>query len=476
MSMLMLLCGSVFAEEVTINFDNDYATLFPTLPGVSCSANKEAGVEASSDGDFTETTTSTAVSGVTVTVSAAEEGKTPNRIWNASPRLRMYSGTFTVTGTDITKIVFNAPKFAVTASTGTLNGKTWTGDKTNEIVFTVTGNTQMKNIVVTLGESGGEIVPPNPEPEVKTVTIAEFNDAEVSNDVWYQLTGIVKNLMDDDIYGNFDLEDETGSVYVYGLVAEKGGAKKQFQQLVAEKGIKEGSKLTLIGNRGVYNETVEVVNAYFVNVENEETPIIEPITESVIFNFDDDYAMLFPTLPGVSSSANQNTGEEASSDGDITEALTSTAVNGVTVTVSAGEEGKTPNRIWSGSPRLRMYSGNFTVTGKNIVKIEFAASDFNLSTETGTLEGKIWTGKADEVVFKVKKKTLVKKIVVTLAKDGNEIPGDMNRDGKLDIADVISVLNLVANDHYDKIADLNNDDAVTIADAMLLLEQVAGTK
>lgn len=198
----------------------------------------------------------------------------------------------------------------------------------------------------------------------------------------------------------------------------------------------------------------------------------EPVGEEVTINFDDDYATLFPSLPGVSS----GTGADAVTDGDFTEATTSTAVNGVTVTVSVAEEGKTANRIWSGSPRLRMYSGNFTVTGKNIVKIEFAASDFNLSTETGTLEGKIWTGKADEVVFKVKKKTLVKKIVVTLAKDGNEIPGDMNHDGKLDIADVISVLNLVANDHYDKIADLNNDDAVTIADAMLLLEQVAGTK
>ena len=103
---------------------------------------------------------------------------------------------------------------------------------------------------------------------VKTVTIADFNAAPESNDVWYQLTGKVKNLKDGDIYGNFDLEDATGSVYVYGLLSEKGGEKKKFQDLVAAKGIKEGSTLTLIGNRGSYNGKIEVMNAYFVSVSN----------------------------------------------------------------------------------------------------------------------------------------------------------------------------------------------------------------
>jgi hypothetical protein len=103
--------------------------------------------------------------------------------------------------------------------------------------------------------------------EVKVVSIADFNAAEVSNDVWYQLTGTVKNLKDGDQYGNFDLEDATGSVYVYGLLAEKGGEKKKFQDLVAAKGIKEGSKITIIGNRGAFNDKIEVMNAYFVSIE-----------------------------------------------------------------------------------------------------------------------------------------------------------------------------------------------------------------
>lgn len=103
--------------------------------------------------------------------------------------------------------------------------------------------------------------------EAKAVSIADFNAAAVSTDVWYQLTGTIKNLKDGDLYGNFDLEDSTGSVYVYGVLSEKGGAKKLFQDLVAAKGIANGKKITIVGNRGEYNGKIEVMNAYFIKVE-----------------------------------------------------------------------------------------------------------------------------------------------------------------------------------------------------------------
>ena len=77
----------------------------------------------------------------------------------------------------------------------------------------------------------------------------------------------MKNLKDGDQYGNFDLEDSTGSVYVYGLLSKKGGEKKQFQELVTTYGIANGKKITIVGNRGEYNGKVEVLNAYFIKVE-----------------------------------------------------------------------------------------------------------------------------------------------------------------------------------------------------------------
>lgn len=104
------------------------------------------------------------------------------------------------------------------------------------------------------GNTGGD--------EIKAVTVAEFNAAPESTDVWYKLTGTIKNLKDGDLYGNFDLEDATGSVYVYGLLAEKGGEKKKFQELVTKYGLANGSKITIIGNRGSYNDKIEVMNAY----------------------------------------------------------------------------------------------------------------------------------------------------------------------------------------------------------------------
>ena len=104
------------------------------------------------------------------------------------------------------------------------------------------------------GSTGGD--------EIKAVTVAEFNAAPESTDVWYKLTGTIKNLKDGDLYGNFDLEDATGSVYVYGLLAEKGGEKKKFQELVTKYGLANGSKITIIGNRGSYNDKIEVTNAY----------------------------------------------------------------------------------------------------------------------------------------------------------------------------------------------------------------------
>lgn len=113
------------------------------------------------------------------------------------------------------------------------------------------------------GGGGGE----TPSTDAKKVTVAEFNAAEVNDNVWYQLTGTVENLKDGDQYGNFDLKDETGSVYVYGLLSEKGGEKKKFQDLAAAKGIKNGSKITIIGTRGVHNDKIEVMNAYFVSIE-----------------------------------------------------------------------------------------------------------------------------------------------------------------------------------------------------------------
>jgi hypothetical protein len=124
---------------------------------------------------------------------------------------------------------------------------------------------ELKNFVMQEGMTPDPI--PGPEPgEVKAVTIAEFNAAAVSTDVWYELVGTASAIKDGDQYGNFDLTDESGTVYVYGLLAEKGGEKKQFQDLVAKTGLANGDKIKIHGQRGDYNGKIEVLNAYFIEI------------------------------------------------------------------------------------------------------------------------------------------------------------------------------------------------------------------
>lgn len=129
------------------------------------------------------------------------------------------------------------------------------------------------NYLVSLKKASGNGGDDTPTTGATKISVANFIAAAESTEVWYQLTGTIKNLKAGDQYGNFDLEDETGSVYVYGVLSEKGGEKKKFQELVTAKGIENGKKITIIGNRGSYtnkttNETkIEVTNAYFVSVE-----------------------------------------------------------------------------------------------------------------------------------------------------------------------------------------------------------------
>lgn len=114
---------------------------------------------------------------------------------------------------------------------------------------------------------GGTPDPTPQQEETKIATVKEFLDAPESTNVWYELTGEITNLKDGDLYGNFDLVDTTGSVYVYGVLSAKGGSKKKFQELVSEYGLQNGATITIRGNRGSYNGKVEVTNAYFVSVK-----------------------------------------------------------------------------------------------------------------------------------------------------------------------------------------------------------------
>ena len=136
----------------------------------------------------------------------------------------------------------------------------------------------------TVAFDAGPILPEQPKEAVK-VTIEEFN-AAAEDDTLYELTGTVANVQDE-TYGNFDLVDKTGTVYIYGLCSPEGET-----QYWAASGVKEGDTLTVQGTRSSYNGKIQMKNAIYVShtPASGEEPEPEPEPEPEISYDTTDYA------------------------------------------------------------------------------------------------------------------------------------------------------------------------------------------
>ena len=141
-----------------------------------------------------------------------------------------------------------------------------TADSTMATARAIVCGVKLTDEALTPGEGGGdeggnENPTPEPEPEptpnVVVATVAEFLAAEEGSTI-YELTGVIKNVANTN-YGNFDLQDETGTVYVYGIYDESGN--KVFTSL----GLKEGDTLTMRGVRTSYQESPQVGSGVYVS-------------------------------------------------------------------------------------------------------------------------------------------------------------------------------------------------------------------
>lgn len=110
------------------------------------------------------------------------------------------------------------------------------------------------------------------EPEEKgKVTIAEFLEKKDNFNI-YTLTGTVSDIQKDkqdstqySAYGNFNLTDSTGTIYIYGLLTAEGEAKK-----FLELGIEEGDVITLKGSYTEFKGTPQIKDAIFVSKSSGE--------------------------------------------------------------------------------------------------------------------------------------------------------------------------------------------------------------
>lgn len=106
--------------------------------------------------------------------------------------------------------------------------------------------------------AGGE--DPDPEQPVDKptsgtkVSVKDFLAKEANTTDWYDLTGTIESIEKAD-FGNFYMSDETGRVYVYGLVKEWADGKND--QSFSQIGLKVGDKVTIRTLRAEYNGSAQ---------------------------------------------------------------------------------------------------------------------------------------------------------------------------------------------------------------------------
>ena len=147
-------------------------------------------------------------------------------------------------------------------STLTFSAESALDGRTAEVLIQCGGETQRINIIQGLAT-------------VSPATCAEVIAGPESKT--YKVTGVCTAIANT-TYGNWYLEDETGSIYIYGTLDEKGEEKNFLSW-----GLEVGDEITVQGPKTVYNGTVELVNVEVLeinkslvkvdSVQNAELPI-----------------------------------------------------------------------------------------------------------------------------------------------------------------------------------------------------------
>lgn len=152
------------------------------------------------------------------------------------------------------------------------------GDRSTTITFKTTDGKKEYTSEATIAQLGAII----------ECSIAEFNAAPVSS-TQYRLTGVITKVANDQ-YGNFYLKDWSGETYAYGL-----GSKGDFGKL----GLKVGDIITMLGTRGQYGTTIEVMNGkYESHYSVTEVTPTEFLTKD---NSKDTYYMVSGTITSIAN-------------------------------------------------------------------------------------------------------------------------------------------------------------------------------
>ena len=271
----------------------------------------------------------------------------------------------------------------VAQGAGTISGISSINNGTMQIIFA-----QASDYAGLTGERFEAAAAPEPDPtpdpeptEAVKVTIAEFLAAAEDSTI-YELTGVVTSVANT-TYGNFYMEDETGSVYIYGLCSPEGAS----QYWVAS-GVKVGDTITVQTVRTSYNGTAQGKNAIYVShiaCEVEEEVIPEGCTKATVTFANSGYT-----------------------DKQVVDGMTISVDENVSLLFSQGTAG-TPTAYYNNGYAIRMYQNgallDVDANGKTIKSIEltFANNHYYLDADSGSLSEeaavRTWTGEATSVRF-----------------------------------------------------------------------------
>ena len=161
--------------------------------------------------------------------------------------------------------------------------------------------------------------------------------------------------------------------------------------------------------------------------------------------------------------------------------------DGVSLTMA----GDNSSRYWmntNGTYELRVYKAcTMTISAPDngkITKIVFAGSTISGILNNGkSLSNGTWTGKENSVVFTFNANQRINTIKITYEVEATEpeaLLGDVNNDGKVTIADVTALVNVLlgkdSSSYNLEAADVNSDGGRTIADVTALVNILLGKK
>jgi hypothetical protein len=289
--------------------------------------------------------------------------------------------------------------------------------------------------------------------------------AEIDDTTFYTLKGTITRVVNT-YYGNFDLTDETGTIYVYGLYSEDGVTDKYW----ATSGAKLGDDIVISAKRAEFGGSAQAGSARFVELSSPGTLAFWSFSKTAVtFTAAGGQEVItvdaYNTTENISVVSDNEQFTATYADGALTitakENATTESINGnitvttgalkqvitvaqggvsvggtevtaeakmnsfgwanaavvknefklddnVSVKVAQGTAGTAPTYYTNGEA-LRLYQNGATMTisanGKTIkaIEISFNGSYTYLETTTPTYANGKWTGEATEVKFSTPK-------------------------------------------------------------------------